>query len=162
MGLTDLIAKFSGSGKTVLEQNLRSRFQSIYDYLRGLLEIRIFTANSQNFGHQASTVNILRNLIRMRDLQLIPAPEYSGPLLGEEAAPSGECAGGGFDRLTRPGGAEARNEGDGGSGRRIDDRRRGLAYPLTVDQTLLTNQSLRGLKDRCTHSECSRASTILG
>ena len=65
MGLTDLIAKFSGSGKTVLEQNLRSRFQSIYDYLRGLPEIRIFTANSQNFGHQASTVNILRNLIRM-------------------------------------------------------------------------------------------------
>ncbi len=65
MGLTELIAKFSGGGKSVLEKNLASRFQNIRDYLAGLPEIRVFTANSQNFGHQASTVNILRNLIRM-------------------------------------------------------------------------------------------------
>ena len=65
MGLNELILKLSESGDDVLTKNLTARVLKIKQYLMGLEEIRVFTANSQQFGHQASTVNILRNLIRM-------------------------------------------------------------------------------------------------
>lgn len=65
MGLSDLIVELSRSGGNVLSKNLIARVVNIQDYLLQLTEIRIFIANSQNFGHQASSVNILRNLIRM-------------------------------------------------------------------------------------------------
>jgi LysM repeat protein len=65
MGLNDLIPKLSKSGDKVLAKNLIARVTKVQEYLLGLTEIRIFTANSQQFGHQASSVNILRNLIRM-------------------------------------------------------------------------------------------------
>jgi hypothetical protein len=65
MSLTDVLIQLSLSGEDVLTRNLRARVTSIQQYLTSLPEIRIFTGNSQNFGHQASTVNILRNLIRM-------------------------------------------------------------------------------------------------
>ncbi|HMF55876.1 MAG TPA: hypothetical protein VK619_05925, partial [Pyrinomonadaceae bacterium] len=65
MGLNELILKLSESGNDVLTKNLTARITKIKEYLLGLKEIRVFTANSQQFGHQASTVNILRNLIRM-------------------------------------------------------------------------------------------------
>jgi hypothetical protein len=63
--LTDLIEKLSKSAKDVLAVTIGARIKEVSDYLRGLEEIRIFIANSQNFGHQSSSVNILRNLIRM-------------------------------------------------------------------------------------------------
>lgn len=65
MGLNELILKLSDSGSSVSSKNLAVRITNIRQYLLGLAEIRVFTANSQQFGHQASSVNILRNLIRM-------------------------------------------------------------------------------------------------
>src|SRR4051794_40529197 len=65
MGLNELILKLSKSGDDVLTKNITARVLKIKQYLMGLEEIRIFTANSQQFGHQASSVNILRNFIRM-------------------------------------------------------------------------------------------------
>src|SRR5262245_1278471 len=65
MGLNDLILKLSQSGSDVLTRNLVSRMTKVRDYLVGLKEIRVFIPNSQQYGHQASSVNILRNLIRM-------------------------------------------------------------------------------------------------
>src|SRR5262249_34828521 len=53
------------SGSDVLTRNLVSRMTKVRDYLVGLKEIRVFIPNSQQYGHQASSVNILRNLIRM-------------------------------------------------------------------------------------------------
>jgi hypothetical protein len=82
MSLTDILIKLSKSGGDVLSRNLSSRVTSILDYLQELPEIRIFTANSQNFGHQASTVNILRNLIRMG----ITKPSYMLVLYGRDEA----------------------------------------------------------------------------
>jgi hypothetical protein len=65
MGLNELILKLSKSGTDVLTRNLTVRIMKIKQYLLGLKEIRVFIANSQQYGHQASSVNILRNLIRM-------------------------------------------------------------------------------------------------
>src|SRR5690348_5282698 len=65
MGLNELILKLSQSGSDVLTRNLTQRVTKVKDYLVKLPEIRVFIANSQNFGNQASSVNILRNLIRM-------------------------------------------------------------------------------------------------
>jgi hypothetical protein len=80
MSLTDILVKLSKSGGDVLSRNLTARVANILDYLQELPEIRIFTANSQNFGHQSSTVNILRNLIRMG----ITTPEYTLVLYGKD------------------------------------------------------------------------------
>src|SRR5262249_24982757 len=63
--LTELIRKLSESGTDVLTRNIGDRITKVRNYLRGLGEVRIFIYNSQNYGHQASSVNILRNLIRM-------------------------------------------------------------------------------------------------
>lgn len=65
MGLNELILQLSQSGNDVLTQNLTSRITNVRDYLVNLPEVRLFVLNSQNFGHLASTVNILRNFIRM-------------------------------------------------------------------------------------------------
>lgn len=65
MGLNDLILQLSQSGTDVLTRNLTQRFRNINTYLNQLRPIRLFTLNSQNFGHQASTVNILRRLIQL-------------------------------------------------------------------------------------------------
>lgn len=65
MGLNELILQLSESGSGILARNLTQRFTSIRTYLNQLKVIRVFTDNSQNFGHQASTVNILRRLIQL-------------------------------------------------------------------------------------------------
>ena len=65
-GLDSLIEKLSQASKKKSDLQLARRFTSVKTYLNALdTEIRIFVSNSQNFGHQASTVMILRNLIRM-------------------------------------------------------------------------------------------------
>ena len=82
MSLTDILIKLSKSGGDVLTRNLSARVVGILDYLQELSEIRVFTANSQNYGHQAATVNILRNLIRMG----ITKPSYTLVLYGKNQA----------------------------------------------------------------------------
>ncbi|CAJ3254289.1 LysM domain-containing protein [Burkholderia pseudomallei] len=64
-GLNDVIERLSQGTQNVLTVHLGARITKVRDYLNALDEIRVFTANSQNFGHQSSSVNILRNLIRM-------------------------------------------------------------------------------------------------
>jgi hypothetical protein len=63
--LTDLIQKLSQSANDAVSKNILARFTKVKQYFQGVGEVRIFIANSQNFGHQSSSVNILRNLIRM-------------------------------------------------------------------------------------------------
>jgi LysM repeat protein len=64
-GLNDLIERLSQSASKTERESLAPRVQKVRDYLAALTEVRVFIANSQNFGHQAASVNILRNLIRM-------------------------------------------------------------------------------------------------
>src|SRR5262249_48904892 len=63
--LTELIRKLSESGTDVLTRNIAARSARVRSYLGALGELRTYIKNSQNYGHQASSVNILRNLIRM-------------------------------------------------------------------------------------------------
>ncbi|MDQ7981740.1 Ig-like domain-containing protein [Paraburkholderia sp. SARCC-3016] len=64
-GLNDLIERLSKATEDVRTTHLAERVTHVRDYLDSLGEIRVFIANSRNFGHQSSSVNILRNLIRM-------------------------------------------------------------------------------------------------
>jgi len=64
-GLNELIQRLSQSSRNSNNQELSERFKRVNTYLLGLDEIRIFIADSVNYGHQSSSVNILRNLIRL-------------------------------------------------------------------------------------------------
>lgn len=64
-GLTSLIDKLSKSAADQIQNAIKDRLQNLLSFLRDKGEIRIYIRNSQQFGHQSSSVNILRNLIRM-------------------------------------------------------------------------------------------------
>ncbi|HEY6329596.1 MAG TPA: peptidoglycan-binding protein LysM, partial [Blastocatellia bacterium] len=64
-GLNQLIERLSKSALDNNDEILVDQFKVVRDYILSLKEIRIFIANSQNFGNQSSSVNILRNLIRI-------------------------------------------------------------------------------------------------
>lgn len=63
--LFDLIQKLSQSQENVVADGLVPRYTAVNTFLLAQTEIRILIPNSQNFGHQSSSVNVLRNLIRM-------------------------------------------------------------------------------------------------
>ena len=65
MTLNEFIGILSQSAQNAEDEAFVHRFEAVNAYLLAQAEIRIFIANSQNFGHQSSSVNILRNLIRM-------------------------------------------------------------------------------------------------
>jgi len=64
-GLTGLIERLSTSSSSSNDKAIAEKIRKINEYLLGLNEIRILIGDSRNFGHQSSSVNILRNLIRM-------------------------------------------------------------------------------------------------
>ena len=64
-GFNDLIAMLSNVATTKGDQALVLRLKKVRNYLLGLPGIRIFVANSNNFGHQASSVAILNRLIAL-------------------------------------------------------------------------------------------------
>jgi hypothetical protein len=87
--LIDLVGRLSGGSTDITLAALRGRINNIDSYLQSVGEIRIFIRNSQQFGHQSSSVNILRNLIRMGatgpfSIALLNSTEFDYPELEEK------------------------------------------------------------------------------
>src|SRR5271165_6651710 len=62
--LMDLVVRLSSGTRNSNNAKLGERFAEVRDYILGLEKIRIFIADSINYGHQSSSVNIMRSFIR--------------------------------------------------------------------------------------------------
>jgi LysM repeat protein len=63
--MIDQIEKLSFASTATNSDEFNTQRANTLQYLRALDEIRVLICDSQNFGHQTSSVNILRNLIRL-------------------------------------------------------------------------------------------------
>ena len=64
-GFSKLIALLSSTSASENQKRFAKRFDVVGTYMKLLTGVRVFVANSNNFGHQASSVTILRRLIQL-------------------------------------------------------------------------------------------------
>jgi hypothetical protein len=63
--ISDLISRLSDSATTLQEKVFARQLKLTEEYLEGQTEIRILVGDSANFGHQSSSINIMRSLIAL-------------------------------------------------------------------------------------------------
>lgn len=78
-----LYCKFDKYSKELNDKEMDEQVQFIMDYFEGIKEIRVLVAQSKNFGHQASSINILRALIS--HWAALRYPKFTVALFCEEA-----------------------------------------------------------------------------